>query len=40
VEWLERVGEEESNLRAAHEWFPEQHPSSASDLALLPGDYG
>jgi tetratricopeptide (TPR) repeat protein len=26
VEWLERVGEEESNLRAAHEWFLEQAP--------------
>ncbi|MDQ6900105.1 MAG: LuxR C-terminal-related transcriptional regulator [Candidatus Dormibacteraeota bacterium] len=26
VEWLERVGEEESNLRTAHEWFQEQAP--------------
>jgi predicted ATPase/DNA-binding CsgD family transcriptional regulator len=26
VEWLDRVGEEESNLRAAHEWFLEQEP--------------
>jgi non-specific serine/threonine protein kinase len=26
VEWLDRVAEEESNLRAAHEWFLEQEP--------------
>jgi predicted ATPase/DNA-binding CsgD family transcriptional regulator len=26
VEWLERIGEEESNLRTAHEWFLEQAP--------------
>jgi predicted ATPase/DNA-binding CsgD family transcriptional regulator len=26
TEWLDRVGEEENNLRAAHEWFLEQAP--------------
>jgi predicted ATPase/DNA-binding CsgD family transcriptional regulator len=33
VEWLDRVAEEESNLRAAHEWFLEQEPQLCLRLA-------